>query len=99
MNPFAYGTAEHLGYELMERFGSVSEGGGDRTAELPSFVLWHEHVKNEAGEIVPFLEAVLDRYGVEVAQFCALYLREFESMPRMTNETRERLILGLLDSE
>lgn len=88
-NPFPYGTAEHLGYELMVRFSS---------SELPAYVLWHEHVKNPDGSVVSFLDAVLERYGVEIAQFCALYLKEFETMPTMMDMTRERLILGMLDS-
>jgi hypothetical protein len=90
MNPFAYGTAEHLGYELVERFGS---------AELPAYVLWHGYIKNQERDIVQFLGDVLDRYGVEIAQFCALYLVQFSQMPAMMDTTRERLILGLLDPE
>lgn len=90
MNPFAYGTAEHLGYELMERFGSE---------ELPAFVLWHGHVKNAERDVVKFLGDVLDRYGLEIAQFCALYLESFVEMPEIMETTRERLTLGYLERD
>ncbi|MGL4998173.1 MAG: hypothetical protein ACRC5T_04330 [Cetobacterium sp.] len=82
MNPFPYGTGEHLGYSLMHQFGNV---------ELAAYVAWMGWVKNPEGSISEFLLDCLERFGIDVAQYCARYLDDFGTVPPLTEETKARL--------
>ena len=85
-NHYPYGTAEHLAFDLNQQFGK----------SLSSFVL--SVCYREPGiRIEEFLDGVLTLFGVEAGQYCALYLRKFETMPQLMDATRERIVLMNLD--
>jgi hypothetical protein len=87
--PFPYGTAEHLAWELRDRFD----------AQIAGFSLWAIDMDDEDRNIAFFLNEVYERYGIEEAQFCAQYLMNFETLPQLTDKTREHLTFNRLERE
>lgn len=86
-NIYAFGTAEHLAYEMQMFFGV------DRAA----YVLWMCDRENPSRNITYFLDQLLNKFSISEAEFCANYLEEFELMPELMPETREKIMLSFLD--
>lgn len=85
-NPYPYGSGEHFAYEVQVRFGEKEA----------AFCLW-VMARFTDGKVVTFLSDILDRFGMEIAQWCAEYLVPFETLPNVTEETRQRVVLAFLD--
>ena len=83
-NHFPYGSAEHLGFELKKKFGT--EVG-----------MWTVLFCFKEKSVAHFLAVALERFGVEVAQYCAMYLDSFSELPSLMDQTREEIILSNLD--
>lgn len=86
-NPYAYGTGEHMCFDVQTRFGF----------KPAAFCLWLMTKDVYRSNITKFLGEVLDTQGIEVAEFLANYLATFETMPVITEETKEKIILMVLD--
>lgn len=86
-NMFAYGTAEHFAFEMQKEF----------TPAVGAFVVFMCEKEEEERNIAFFLNAVLERYGPVEAQWAATYLKDFEVLPVLMPETKERVILMRLD--
>lgn len=86
-NLFPYGTAEHLAYEMQTKFG-VSES---------AFVIFMCDKEENERNIAFFLNALMEKFGHEVAQWAAVYLEDFDVMPTLMPETKERVVLMRLD--
>lgn len=85
-NKFPYGTAEHFAFEMSERFGGTI---GAFTIALC--------FRTPRVTVEEYLDGVLTLYGVEEAQYGALYLQNFETMPELMDTTREQIVLINLD--
>lgn len=83
-NNFPYGCAEHLGFELKKKFG----------AEVG---MWTVLFCFKEKSVAHFLAVALERFGVEVAQYCAMYLDSFNELPRLMDQTKEEIVLSTLD--
>jgi len=83
-NNFPYGSAEHLGFELKKKFG----------AEVG---MWTVLFCFKEKSVAYFLTVALERFGLEVAQYCAMYLDSFSELPGLMDITREEIILSKLD--
>jgi hypothetical protein len=83
-NHFPYGSAEHLAFELRKKFG----------AEVG---MWAVLFCCTSKSVAHFLAVALERFGVKVAQYCAMYLDSFNELPRLMDQTREEIILSNLD--
>ena len=83
-NDFPYGTAEHFGYEVRKNFGL--EAG-----------MWTVLFCFRERSVAHFLAVVLEKFGINFAQFCAMYLDNFEELPKVMDKTREEIILSKLD--
>jgi len=86
-NVYQFGTAEHLAYEMQLLFGV------DRAA----YVLWMCDRQNPTRNITWFLDRLLYKYSMAEAEFCANYLEEFELMPELMQDTREKIMMAFLD--
>lgn len=87
LNPYPYGSGEHFAMEVQREFGF----------EKAAYCLWLM-TKGEKGEnISKFLDDVLDHAGIKLAAFCAQYLVKFDTMPKLSESTREQIILMTLD--
>lgn len=86
-NMYQHGTAEHLAFEMQLLFGV------DRAA----YVLWMCDRQNPTRNITLFLDGLLNKYSIAEAEFCANYLEEFELMPELMEDTRERIMMAFLD--
>lgn len=85
-NPYPYGSGEHLAFAVQQNFG-------DKEA---SFCLWVMS-RYVDGNVVTFLTDILDRFGVGVAAYLAKYLQNFETLPNVSPETKQRVVLAFLD--
>lgn len=65
--------------------------------ESAAFCLWLMTKDVYRTSIVKFLGEVLDNRGIEIAGYLANYLQSFETMPPITEETKEKITLMLLD--
>jgi hypothetical protein len=83
-NEFPYGTAEHFGYELRRKFGL--EVG-----------MWAVLFCYRERSVAHFLAVVLDKFGLGVAQFGAMYLDKFDELPKLMDQTRDEIVLSKLD--
>lgn len=83
-NEFPYGTAEHLGYEMKLKFG-------------PEVAMWTVLFCYRERSVAHYLSAVLQKFGLEVAQFGAMYLDKFDELPELMEQTREDIVLSKLD--
>ena len=81
--PYAYGSGEHFAWELRRRFDAL----------IAEYVLRWIDTDTSEGNVAVFLNSVLQRYGLEEAQFCAQYLSNFDVMPPLSDWTREQLAL------
>ena len=89
-NRFAYGTAEHLAFEMGQKFGG----------KLDSFtVSFCYGAFGRPDSISNYLEALLVKYGFAEAQHASNYLNSFETMPELMPSTREQITLMNLDFE
>jgi hypothetical protein len=86
-NYFAYGTAEHFAFEMQKMF----------TPAVGAFVVFMCDKEEEDRNIAFFLNAVLERYGPVEAQWAAMYLQDFDVLPVLMPETKERVVLMRLD--
>jgi hypothetical protein len=86
-NPYPYGSGEHLAYEIRGAYGDAQG----------AFALWLMTKDVQRRNITLFLGDLLEKYGLEVAGFAALYLEPFDRMPLISEETRERITLMVLD--
>lgn len=86
-NPYAYGTGEHMAFEVQTRFGF----------QPAAFCIWLMTKDMYRTSITKFLGEVLDNQGIEIAGYLANYLQSFETMPPITEETKEKITLLLLD--
>lgn len=85
-NKFPYGTAEHFAFEMGNMFGGTI---GAFTISLC--------FRTPRVSIEEYLDGVLTLYGVKEAQYGALYLQNFETMPELMDSTREQIVLMNLD--
>jgi hypothetical protein len=85
-NKFPYGTAEHLAHEMGNTFGGTI---GAFTISLC--------FRTPRVSIEEYLDGVLTLYGVKEAQYGALYLQNFETMPELMDSTKEQIVLMNLD--
>lgn len=86
-NPYGYGTGEHLAFSVQSKFGF----------ESAAFCLWLMTKDAYRTNITKFLGELLDSQGLDVAEFVANYLTTFETMPVITEETKEKITLMTLD--
>jgi hypothetical protein len=85
-NPYPFGSGEHLAYEVQNRFGE----------QEAAFCLWVMSRYTD-GNISTFLTDFVERFGLPVAEFVAIYLEAFETMPNVSEATKQRVILAFLD--
>lgn len=83
-NDFPYGTAEHFGYELRRKFG-VEVG------------MWTVLFCYRERAVAHFLAVALEKFGLEVAQFGAMYLDKFDELPKLMDKTKDEIVLSKLD--
>lgn len=86
-NPYGYGTGEHMAFAVQVKFGF----------QPAAFCLWLMTKDAYRTNITKFLGEMLDNQGIEVAEYLANYLTTFETMPVITEETKEKIILMVLD--
>ena len=86
LNPYPYGSGEHMAFEMQNRFGE----------QQAAFCLWVMS-RFDDGNITTFLSDILERFGIEVAQFAAEYLNSFETLPNISELTKQRVVLAFLD--
>lgn len=85
-NPYPYGSGEHFAFEIQERFGIK-----------PSAFALYTMSRQDGGNVSTFLSHVLDTFNMEIAQFCTMYLDNFEVLPSVSDETKQRVVLAYLD--
>lgn len=86
-NVYPYGGGEHFAYAVQKEF----------SAEVAAFVLWMCNKGFEDRSISHFLDGLMLKFGDEEAIFCARYLEHFDRLPELMPETRERILLMVLD--
>lgn len=86
VNPYPYGSAEHLAFEMNRKFGGT----------LGAFVI-SLCFRAPGVSVSEFLDGVLTMYGVEEARYGAIYLDSFDTMPKLMDTTVEKIILMNLD--
>lgn len=85
-NPYPYGSGEHFAFEIQNRYGEKEA----------AFCLWVMS-RYDDGNITSFLSDILERFGMQVAQYSATYLTHFETLPNISEMTKQRVILAFLD--
>lgn len=85
-NPYPYGSGEHFAFEIQNRFGE----------QEAAFCLWVMS-RFDDGKITSFLSDILERFGMPIAQYSATYLNDFETLPNITESTKQRVILAFLE--
>jgi hypothetical protein len=86
-NSYSYGSGEHFAFEVQREFGF----------EKAAYCLWIM-TKGEKGQNISlFLDDILTNMGIKLAAFAAQYLVKFETMPQLSETTREQIILMTLE--